>query len=150
QWQSPPSAVGGFTFGLVVDGRMVGAQLTRHRVVPPAALLGSGISQVRVLATDRLGGEVLSKPVKLRVDARPPVLRVGLHPRRGQVILRLRDTQSGLAQGSIRVSFGDGSRSRRHATIHHRYARAGSYTIRVTARDRVGNRLVQRVEVGVR
>jgi hypothetical protein len=149
-WQAPPSAVGGFTYGLVVDGRMVRSGLTRQTVVPPAALIGSGVSRVRILATDRLGGEVLSKPVKLRVDGRPPTVRVRLRSRGGKVLLRLKDPQSGLATGTIRVSFGDGSHKRGQAVLRHRYAEAGNYTIRVRARDRVGNRLVQRIEVGVR
>jgi hypothetical protein len=150
RWAAPPSAVGGFIYGLVVDGRIVRSRLTRLRVVPPAALLGSGISKVRILATDRLGGEVLSKPVKLRVDARPPTVRVKLQRRQGKVVLRIKDAQSGLSGGSVRVSFGDGSRSRGHVTIHHRYEHAGNFTIKVRARDRVGNRLAQRIEVGVR
>jgi hypothetical protein len=150
RWAPPPSAVGGFTYGLVIDGRMVRSGLTRGPVVPPPALLGSGVSKVRILATDRLGGEALSRPTTLRVDARPPTLRLGLHGRRGQVTLRLKDAQSGLAIGSVRASFGDGSHARGHATLHHRYARPGKYTIRVRARDRVDNRLVQRLEVAVR
>jgi hypothetical protein len=150
QWAPPPSAVGGFTYGLVVDGRMVSSGLTRQRVVPPPALLGSGISKVRILATDRLGGEVLSQQVKLRVDARPPTVRVRLHRRSGKVVLRLKDAQSGLALGSLRAIFGDGSHSRGHAILRHTYARPGRYMIKVRARDRVGNRLFQRVQVAVR
>jgi hypothetical protein len=149
-WQAPPSAVGGFSYGLVVDGRLVRSGLSRQKVVPPAALVGSGVSRVRILATDRLGGEVLSKAVKLRVDARPPTVQVRLRSRSGKVLLRLKDAQSGLATGSIRVNFGDGFDKRGQAVIRHRYSQAGTYTIRVRARDRVGNLLVQRIEVGVR
>lgn len=150
QWAPPPSAVGGFTYGLVLDGRMVRSHLKLHRVVPPAALLGSGISKVRILATDRLGGEVLSKPVALRVDARPPTVRLALNRRTGKAVLRLKDAQSGLVLRSVRVSFGDGFDFRGHATTHHRFRGPGKYTIRVRARDKVGNKLVQRLEGSVR
>ncbi|HJZ38654.1 MAG TPA: PKD domain-containing protein, partial [Solirubrobacterales bacterium] len=149
-WAPPSSAVGGLTYTLLVDGRVVRSGLTDLRVTPPAALLGSGTSKVRVLATDRLGGEVLSRAANLRVDARPPAARLALVGKRGAVVLRVSDAQSGLAAGSIRVNFGDGSHARGHATIHHRYLRSGRYTVRVRAKDRVGNRLVQRVEVKVR
>jgi hypothetical protein len=149
-WAPPPSAVGGFSYGLVVNGRVVRSDLSRTRITPSAGLLGNGISKVSVLATDRLGGEVLSRPVKLRVDGLAPSLRLQFRRQKGEVTLRLKDTQSGLARGSIRATFGDGKHARGRATIHHRYAKGGSYTIHVHARDRVGNRLNQRVEVTVR
>jgi hypothetical protein len=148
-WQPPVSAVGGLTYGLVLDGRVIRSDLRRRRITPPAALLGSGVRKVRVIATDRLGGEVVSKSVKLRVDGQPPVLRYRVSGK-GEVVLRLKDSQSGLNRKSVRASFGDGAGARAEATIHHRFAKAGRYTIRVRARDRVGNRLAQKIEVNVR
>jgi hypothetical protein len=150
RWAPPQSAVGGFTYGLFVDGRQVRSSLTRQRVLPPRALLGSGVSKVRILATDRFGGEVLSEPATLRVDARPPTVRVQLQRSSGKLALRLKDAQSGLALGTVRATFGDGSHLRGHAILRHRYARPGRYTVKVQARDRVGNRLSQRIEVAVR
>lgn len=150
RWKPPASAVGGLSYDLVVDGRIVRSSIKRLGFTPPPALLGSGVRKVRVIATDRLGGEVVSAAVKLRVDGQPPSLRTKVRRRRGEVVLRLKDAQSGLARRTVRVSFGDGTGSRREATIHHRYRRGGLYTIRVRARDRVGNRLVQKVKVEVR
>jgi hypothetical protein len=150
EWKPPSSAVGGLTYSLVLDGRIVRSNVRRRRITLPRTLLGSGIRKVRVIATDQLGGEVLSKAAKLRVDGQPPRLRIRVRARRGEVILRLKDAQSGLAPGTVRISFGDGSASRGKATIDHRYAHAGRYTIRVRAKDRVGNRLVQRAQVEVR
>jgi hypothetical protein len=150
KWAAPESAVGGFTFGLVVDGRMVRSNLTRQRIVPPPGALGSGVSKVRILAIDRLGGEVLSEQVSLRVDARPPTVRARLNRSSGKVVLSLKDAQSGLARGTIRVSFGDGSHARGRAILRHRYTGPGRYTIKVRARDRVRNLLSQRIEVAVR
>lgn len=149
RWKPPASAVGGFSYGLVLDGRIVRSHIQRQRITPPATLLGSGVRKVRVIATDRLGGEVVSRPVKLRVDGQPPVLRFRVRRGRGEVVLRLKDAQSGLARKTVRVSFGDGSGARAEAKIHHRYPRSGHYKLRVRARDRVGNRLVQKVEVTV-
>jgi hypothetical protein len=145
----PESAVGGLTYGLVLNGRVVRSNILRLGTTPPAALLGSGEEKVQIVATDRLGGEVVSRPVKLRVDGRPPQLRFQVKRRQGQVVLRLKDTQSGLAPGTVRVNFGDGSTAHGKATLHHRYLQAGRYAIHVRARDRVGNRLAQKIEVTV-
>jgi hypothetical protein len=149
RWQPPESAVGGLTYGLVLNGRVVRSNILRLGTTPPAALLGSGEEKVQIVATDRLGGEVVSRPVKLRVDGRPPQLRFQVKRRQGQVVLRLKDTQSGLAPGTVRVNFGDGSTAHGKATLHHRYLQAGRYAIHVRARDRVGNRLAQKIEVTV-
>jgi hypothetical protein len=149
-WSPPASAVGGFSYSLVVNGRVVRSSLARTRITPPPALLGSGVTKVSVLAVDRLGGEVLSRPVKLRVDGRPPSFALHVRKARREVVLRLKDTQSGLARGSIRASFGDGAQAKGRATIRHRYLHDGSYTVHLRARDRVGNRLSQRLTVQVR
>jgi hypothetical protein len=150
RWQPPQSATGGLTYELVVNGRIVGSRFSALQVKPPAALLGSGIAKVSVIATDRVGGEVLSRPASLRVDARPPTLAMKVLRGKDSVLMKLTDTQSGLARGSVRVSYGDGGHGRGRAKFHHRYARPGRYTVRVRARDRVGNQLTQRavVEVG--
>jgi hypothetical protein len=149
RWGVAPSAVGGLTYGLVLDGRVVRSGLTRRQLTPRPGLLGSGVRRVQVIATDRLGGDIVSQPVKLRVDAQPPRLRIRLRGRHGVAYLRLSDAQSGLRRGATRISFGDGSRARGGASFHHRYASPGRYTIRVRAADRVGNRLVQRTRVVV-
>jgi hypothetical protein len=150
RWAPPQSAVGGLTYELLVDGRTVRSGMTRRVITPPPALLGSGIRKVRVIATDRLGGEVLSSAVKLRVDAQPPHLSFHVTGHRQDLTVRLKDAQSGLAPGTVRVSFGDGHHARSAARFHHAYTRAGTYTVRVRARDRVGNKLVERFQVAVK
>jgi hypothetical protein len=150
RWVPPESAVGGLTYELLLDGRTVRSGMTRRVITPPPALLGSGISRVRVIATDRLGGEVLSSTAKLRVDGRPPHLSFRVTGHCHDLTLRLKDAQSGLAPGTVRVSFGDGRHGRGAAKFHHAYTRAGTFTVRVRARDRVGNQLVERFQVSVR
>ena len=149
-WSPPATAVGGLSYSLVLDGRVVRSRILRRRFTPSPALLGSGIRKVRVIATDGLGGEVISSAMKLRVDGQAPTVRLQVKRRRGQVVLRFKDAQSGLATGSIRANLGDGDRSRGHAVVHHQYAHAGTYTVRLRARDRVGNRLTQKFAVAVR
>lgn len=149
RWAAPETAVGGLTYGLVIDGRSVRSEIKPRRITPPPALLGSGILKVRVLATDRLGGEVLSSAVKLRVDGQPPHLGFRIVGHRHSLILRLTDAQSGLARGTVLVNFGDGRKGRSAGKFLHTYAHAGTYTVRVRARDRVGNLLAQKIRVTV-
>jgi hypothetical protein len=150
RWSAPPTGVGGLTYSLLVDGQAVRSGLTQRVLVPRRSLLGSGVNRVQVLATDRLGGDAISEPVKLRVDSQPPRLQAHLHRRQGVLVLRLGDAQSGLKAGATRISFGDGDRAHGGARFHHHYERPGRYLVRVRASDRVHNRLVQQFEVDVR
>ena len=150
RWTAAPSGVGGLTYSLLVDGRSVISGLTRRRMTPRRAQLGSGVNRVQVVATDSLGGDMASKPVKLRVDSQPPRLQTKVEKRNGVLDLKLKDDQSGLRGGSTRVSFGDGTHARGGASFHHRYERPGQYLVRVWASDRLHNRLVQQFRVGVR
>jgi hypothetical protein len=150
RWVPPQSAVGGITYGLIVDGRTVESNIERHLVTPPRAVLGSGIDKVQVIASDRLGGEVISSPAKLRVDSRPPSLEVRVRRKRGDLVLRLKDGESGLARKTVRIKFGDGSHKRGVVVARHHYRRGGRYTVTVHAADRVGNRRTERISVVVR
>lgn len=149
RWASPSSAVGGLTYGLLLNGRMVRSGLQGHRFTPSPAELYSGVGRVQVVATDRLGEEVLSRPAKMRVDSQPPSLKVNVQRKRGTVRIKLSDSQSGLRPGATRISFGDGTQKRGGAGCIHHYGSPGTYTIRLRAEDRVGNVLTQRVKVTV-
>ncbi len=150
RWQAAKSAVGGLTYSVLLEGRVVKSGLRRRSYLPPRALLGSGARRAQVMATDGLGGQVLSPAVKLRVDARPPRVAVKVSRARGLATVRLRDPDSGLRAASTSVGFGDGSHARKGAKFHHAYEHPGRYTIFVRARDRVGNRLARRFEAVVR
>jgi hypothetical protein len=149
-WTAAPSGVGGLTYSLLVDGRAVVSGLTQLRMTPPRAVLDSGVNRVQVVATDGLGGDVASEPVKLRVDSQPPRLQTKVEKKRGVLELHLKDAQSGLKAGATRVSFGDGTHARGGAGFHHRYDRSGRYLVRIWASDRVHNRLIQQFRVAVR
>jgi hypothetical protein len=150
RWAPAPSGVGGLTYSLLVDGRAAISGLTRRRLTPRRGVLGSGVNRVQVMATDGLGGDVISKPMKVRVDSQPPRLQAHLERKRGVLVLRLKDAQSGLKPGATRISFGDGDHARGGAHFNHRYERPGSYLVRVRASDRVDNRLTQQFRVVVR
>jgi hypothetical protein len=149
RWQAAASAVGGISYAVLLDGRAVARGLRRRAFRPPPGQLGNGIRQVRVLATDALGEQLLSRPAKLRVDGQAPVVRVkrGGHRR---IAIRVADPDSGMKSKATLVRFGDGERARGGGDFHHAYARPGRYTVVVRAIDRVGNRLRRRFEVGIR
>jgi hypothetical protein len=158
RWEPPPSAVGGVTYSVLLDGRAIARGLTRPSLLPSARLLGNGTRIVRVLATDALGQQVLSPALPLQVDARAPrasVAGVGRRRRDGtlprRVVVRVRDPESGVAAGATRCSFGDGTRAVRGTrNCRHVYRRAGRYRIVVRSRDAVGNRMTRVIPVEVR
>lgn len=147
-WEAPPTGVGGLTYAVLIDGNTVKQGLRRREARLPAAQLGNGVLQARVMATDGLGEQLLSEGVKLRVDGRPPTAK--LRVRRGTVTVALADAGSGLAAGASRVSFGDGTVDRHGARFRHSFESPGRYPVTVHAEDRVGNRLTRRFEVRVR
>ena len=147
RWEAAKSTVGGLTYAVLLDGQTVKEGLRRSRVRLRPALVGSGTIRARVLATDGLGQQLLSKPVKLRVDGQHPIAKVSV---RGKgAVVRVRDPGSGLATKATRVSFGDGATARGGSRFHHSYESAGRYAIAVHAHDRVGNRVARRFEVQV-
>jgi hypothetical protein len=159
RWDAAPSAVGGVTYSVLLDGRRIAGRLTHRRYVPSRRLLGNGVRRVQVLATDALGQSLLSPALTLDVDARPPGVRVTgagkRTPRRRTlprtVVVRVADHESGLVTHATICDFGD--RTRRlhgHGAFRHRYARAGRYLVVVRARDRVGNRTTRHLWVEVR
>ena len=147
RWHPAPSAVGGITYGVVLDGRLIKSGLTARRYRPRPALLGSGVRRLQVLATDALGGQLLSRKTTLRVDSEPPTASVKAKGRRALVLLR--DPNSGVRAAVCR--FGDGSkRVRGRRSCHHTYERPGSYTITVRERDKAGNRIARLLRVKIR
>lgn len=149
RWRPAASAVGGISYAVLLDGRTVARDLHRRAFRPRPGQLGNGTRQVRVLATDALGEQLLSKPVKLRIDGQPPVVRVKLGADR-RIAVRVADPDSGTRSKATVVRFGDGERARGGSGFHHAYARSGRYTVAVRAIDRVGNRVRRRFELRIR
>jgi hypothetical protein len=147
RWEAAPSAVGGLTYAVLLDGRRIKGGLRSRVFRPRPAQLGNGVLRAQVLATDGLGEQVLSKAAKLRVDGEPPIARVRARP--GEVTVSLRDPDSGLRAKKTEVSFGDGARERGGSRFHHSYQWSGRYRVLVRARDAVGNRLSRSFEVRI-
>jgi hypothetical protein len=140
-WVPAPSSDGPLTYKVVVDGHL------QRTSIPPGALaaridtrgLPTGSYDVQVLATDRYGQSTLTAPEKLKLASSPPTVRVARIRGGKGVRVRIKDP-AGLRRSSLRVSFGDGSSSRRRARALHTYRRPGVYRITVAAGDRLGNR----------
>ncbi|HEX6667371.1 MAG TPA: hypothetical protein VF081_12335 [Solirubrobacterales bacterium] len=146
RWQVAPSAVGGVTYGVLIDGRLIKSGMRGRRLRPRPALLGSGVRRVRIVATDALGGQFTTRPVRLRVDQEPPTAVVRA---KGTVaVVKLRDADSGVKAATC--EFGDGSKPvRGRRSCRHSYAGAGRHTITVRERDKAGNRIRRLLEVRV-
>lgn len=148
-WKAAAQGVGSVSYSVLVDGRLVDGGLRRLSTRLPRADLGTGLRQVRVLATDQLGQRTMSPVVKLRVQGEPPLVEVrALAHDRARV--RIYGDRAGLRKSATLVRFGDGEAVRRRKTVVHTYPRPGRYTVTVRALDRVGNRRLAHVEVTVR
>jgi hypothetical protein len=147
-WSDAEDAAGGVTYSVLIDGHVARAGLHSREVLLDRRLLGSGVRNIQVLATDASGQQSLSGVGKLRVDGSPPVASV----RRGRgatVIVRVKDAQSGAVASDTLISFGDGTSAKRKLTASHTYAHGGRYTITVRMRDRVGNEATAHLRVSV-
>lgn len=146
KWQPAFDLWGPVSYQVAIDGVLQG-QTTGDalQVVKP---LANGTHRWQVAATDIRGQTTRSRTRLLRVDARPPLLSVGVKRRKRVVTVTARAHDDArvirAASGLDRVllSFGDRSpRLRVGNGVHttHRYRHKGSYTLTVTARDKVGN-----------
>jgi hypothetical protein len=147
-WEPASTGEEPLTYQVVLDGH--------PQPTPPGVFelhfdphgLSSGSHNVQVLVTDRDGEATLTPPAKLRVDGEPPTVTVK-RTRAGEVLVHVRDPDSGVAVHTVRVSFGDGSTAGGRTRLRHRYKRAGVYRIVVHVADNLGNSAVVRRLVSV-
>jgi hypothetical protein len=149
-WLAAASAAGPLTYRVVLDGHLLATPPGSFALRIGPRGLGDGSHAVQVLATDANGQATLTPPSPLRIDGTPPLLTVK-RTRGGKAIkVRVRDAGVGLKTGSVRISFGDGTRGGKRARFQHRYRQPGVYRIIVRAADKLGNRGVVRRLVNVR
>jgi hypothetical protein len=149
-WEVAPDAVAGVTYSVYVDGRRRIGGLTGLATRLRTAGLGDGVHRVQVLASDTSGQQTMSGVSPLKVDANPPIVRVGFVDRRRGVRVTVSDRASGVDAHATVVSFGDGHTTRRRDRVAHEYRHAGIYWIVALVRDRVGNHATVRLRVRVR
>jgi PKD domain len=148
-WVEAVTADGPLTYRLALDGHLVGSATGALTQSLQARGLASGVHHVQVLATDIDGQSTLSTPVSLRIDGTPPVVKVVRIDGGRGVRVRITDPNSGVDKAALAVSFGDGHSKHKKASMTHRYAHAGIYTIVASVRDRVGNTAVVRRLVSI-
>jgi hypothetical protein len=143
-WQPAFDLWGPVAYRVEIGGTPVGE--TTDTRLTPSQIVPDGRHLWRVVATDRHGQSVVSRSRLLRVDATPPRLtfRVRGERRAGKVVrveARAADVLNPYASGIayVRIRFALGTPTVTARSAAHRYARRGSYTIRVSATDRAGN-----------
>ena len=167
-WDHSPNAVGGVRYSVSVDDEPVREGLRTLSAVLKPDDLGNGRHEIQVFASDDLGQETGSRSGMLLVDRRPPQVKLRRRGRRVTVVVSdgSKKIASTLRKRSVRVSFGErsgagasasaaptGKRRKAKAPtvrVRHAYKGSGRFRIRVSARDRAGNRTVWTRVVRVR
>ncbi len=151
QWEVPLAGAGKITYSILVESQEVAENITGDEYTLNRAQLTEGIHTIQVEATDSLGQVVDSVPATIKIDRTPP--RVNVRVRGASVTVHLSDGAkgevSGVSPGSVKVHFGDGRSENGRLTLAHTYARAGSYTILVSASDNAGNKATVHKQVRV-
>ena len=151
QWEVPLAGAGKLTYSILVDDREVAENITSSEYALSPSQVGEGVHTLQVEATDSLGQVVDSEPATLKVDRKPPSVRVSV--RGTTVTVRVSDGPkgevSGVELGSVKVRFGDGYSAGGRKVLRHTYTRAGTYTIVVSASDNAGNKATVRKQVRV-
>jgi hypothetical protein len=141
QWTASRGAFSPIAYTVVLDGKPVATTAATSLRLPVA--LADGVHQWQAIARDSLGQQTPSPVRALRIAARPPVvgLAVSGSRRAGAALTFAATVKAPAGLAAVTIDFGDGARAR-GARASHRYARAGRFTVRVTAVDRLGNRAV--------
>jgi hypothetical protein len=141
-WDPASNAIGPVVYSLSVDGqiRKSGLRGLRYRLHP--GQIGTGRFQVRVIATDDAGQQIVSPETDLKVDGTPPLVSLRALPGH-RARIHVHDPDSGADPGRVAISFGDGTRPvRGRLTIIHAYRRGGRFRISVRCADNLGNHAV--------
>jgi hypothetical protein len=163
KWNAAENAIGGLRYSVSVDDEPIGKRTTKLSAVLKSRRIGEGRHKLQVFAVDDHGQETGSRKGLLRVDRKPPTVRLRRHGNRVAVVVA--DRVSGVKGRKLKISFGDdggkggsgallsrghGKKKHRPAIVRHTYSGPGAYRIKVTARDVAGNRasFTREVRVG--
>jgi hypothetical protein len=137
-------------YSVYVDGHPLSNGLTATHASLSSAVLGDGVHEVQVLATDSAGQRTMSADVPLKIAANPPIVRIALIDHRRGVRVTVREKGPGVDVGATKIAFGDGREINGRATVSHVYGKSGLYTITAQVRDKVGNQAIVHLRVMVR
>jgi hypothetical protein len=137
-WPQATNAIGSVRYSVSVDDEPVGKPTRRLFAVLKTKRIGNGRHRIQVFAIDDSGQQTGSRGGVVRVDRKPPKVKLRRRGRRLSVVLSdgPRRETSGLKGSSVKISFGDGSSGR---AARHAYAHGGVFKLRISARDRAGN-----------
>jgi hypothetical protein len=153
KWNAAANAVGGLRYSVSVDDEAIGRKTRKLHALLKSRRIGDGRHKLQIFAIDDSGQETGSRKGVLRVDRKPPSVR--LRRRGGRVAVVVSDRVSGVKGRKVRASFGEegakssaaalsrkrGKRKNRPVVIRHSYSSPGAYRITVGASDRAGNRV---------
>jgi hypothetical protein len=166
-WDRTLNAIGGVRYSVSVDDEPVVENLKGLHARLSRDDVEDGKHRIQIFATDEAGQETGSRSGRLLVDRNGPRVKLRRRGRRLTVLVAdgARGEGSGLRRRSVKASFGDGrgagssaapsarkTSDRRKAAavrIRHTFDRAGRFRVRVTARDRAGNRVVVKRKVRI-
>jgi hypothetical protein len=157
KWGTSFELWGQLTYQVQIDGVPV-AQTTSTGVTVPTRVK-DGLHRWRVVAIDRRGQTTATPSRILRVDATPPrvTFKLSGSHKRGKLLkiaVKATDASPSGAKASglksVRISFGDGSRSIAALRAVHRFGHSGHVIVAVTASDNVGNVIVVKRRITIR
>jgi hypothetical protein len=114
-WAAAVNAIGGVTYSVSVDDEPVGKPTTRLFARLNSGEIGDGRHRIQVFAIDDAGQETGSRNAVVLVDRKAPQVRFSHRGKRVAIVVSdgSRRETSGLKASSVRISFGDGTRSGR-------------------------------------
>jgi hypothetical protein len=155
EWRPGTDLWGPQRFRVVVGGRVVG-ETTGNSLVPAQRLRAGRALPYQVIAIDARGQENPSRTRTVRFDNQGPKIKVKVSGRRvagrGLRIVARANDGKGSGVKKIRVRYGDSKRAttqrgKRFRGVHS--YRRGSFKLRVTAYDIIGNRRVKIVRLRI-
>lgn len=156
RWEAASNAIGGVRYAVTLDDEEVVSDITRRRHDLRLGQLADGVIPVSVIATDSGGQETSSTAATLKLDRRPPSVRIRARGR-GRIRVEVRDGARGQVSGAdhaaTRVRWGDGRSARGRsgsAAVTHTYRGRGRVRVTVSVRDLVGNTRTVRRAVTIR
>ncbi len=154
-WERPTSGVGGLRYDVLLNGQLVGSDLSGTSSSSPTRGSTTAPTRCGIRAHDRAGQSAFSQTLTLRVDGTAPVARATVRGRR--VVVQVLDRaggESGSASGvnaaKTQIAWGDGSISSQRKLAGHSYRRAGLRTVRVRTKDKAGNGTTITLRVRIR
>ena len=152
RWAPSLNLFGPVRYRVLVDDKPIAETAAQELILQPGQV-PDGEHRWQIVAIDRRNQETISRSRLLRVDNTPPSLRIGLKKKKRVLTVTAKggDPDGAFPTGldRILVDFGDGKLLPMGRKATKRYARLGTYVVRVKAVDKAGNETVQQRSVKI-